>query len=115
MKKRLLSILLALALCLTLLPTAALADGPEKYTVIYTDGVENEEIFEDRRHSNLSVGHQTPAFSGNLERAGYEFDGWSPTVEATVKAEDADESNRITYTGPQGLPPSMPRFALDGG
>lgn len=24
-------------------------------------------------------------------------------------------SNRITYTGPQGLPPSMPRFALDGG
>lgn len=23
-------------------------------------------------------------------------------------------SNRITYTGPQGLPPSMPRFALDG-
>lgn len=38
MKKRLLSILMALALCLTLLPTAALADGT--YTVIYTDGVE---------------------------------------------------------------------------
>ena len=101
MKKRLLSILLALALCLTLLPTAALAEGPdveEKYTVIYTDGVENEEIFEDRRHSNLSVGDQTPAFSGNLERAGYEFDGWSPTVETTVKAENADKSNVITYT-----------------
>ena len=101
MKKRLLSILLALALCLTLLPTTALAEGPdveEKYTVIYTDGVENEEIFEDRRHSNLSVGDQTPAFSGNLERAGYEFDGWSPTVETTVKAENADKSNVITYT-----------------
>lgn len=96
MKKRLLSILMALALCLTLLPTAALADGT--YTVIYTDGVENEEIFEDRRHSNLSVGDQTPAFSGNLERAGYEFDGWSPTVETTVKAENADKSNVITYT-----------------
>ena len=101
MKKRLLSILVALALCLTLLPTTALAEGPdveEKYTVIYTDGVENEEIFEDRRHSNLSVGDQTPAFSGNLERAGYEFDGWSPTVETTVKAENADKSNVITYT-----------------
>ena len=101
MKKRLLSILLALALCLTLLPTTALAEGPdveEKYTVIYTDGVENEEIFEDRRHSNLSVGDQTPAFSGNLKRAGYEFDGWSPTVETTVKADNADKSNVITYT-----------------
>lgn len=96
MKKRLLSILMALALCLTLLPTAALADGT--YTVVYTDGVENEEIFSDRRHSNLSVGDQTPAFSGNLERAGYEFDGWSPTVQRTVKAEDADNNNRITYT-----------------
>ena len=101
MKKRLLSILVALALCLTLLPTTALAEGPdveEKYTVIYTDGVENEEIFEDRRHSNLSVGDQTPAFSGNLKRAGYEFDGWSPTVETTVKADNADKSNVITYT-----------------
>ena len=101
MKKRLLSILLALALCLTLLPTTALAEGPdveEKYTVIYTDGVENEEIFSDRPHSYLSLGAQTPAFSGNLERAGYEFDGWSPTVQRTVKAEDADNNNRITYT-----------------
>ena len=97
MKKRLLSILMALALCLTLLPTAALADDGQ-YTVVYTDGVENAEIFSDRTHSYLSVGDQTPEFSGNLERAGYEFDGWSPTVEATVKAEDADESNRITYT-----------------
>ena len=96
MKKQLLSTLMALALCLTLLPTAALADGT--YTVVYTDGVEDTEIFEDRRHSNLSVGHQTPAFSGNLERAGYEFDGWSPTVETTVKADNADKSNVITYT-----------------
>ena len=97
MKKQLLSTLMALALCLTLLPTAALADDGQ-YTVVYTDGVENAEIFSDRTHSYLSVGDQTPEFSGNLERAGYEFDGWSPTVEATVKAEDADESNRITYT-----------------
>ena len=96
MKKQLLSMLMALALCLTLLPTAALADGT--YTVVYTDGVEDAEIFSDRIHSHLSLGAQTPAFSGNLERAGYEFDGWSPSVEATVKAEDADGSNRITYT-----------------
>ena len=97
MKKQLLSTLMALALCLTLLPTAALADDGQ-YTVVYTDGVENAEIFSDRTHSYLSLGAQTPAFSGNLERAGYEFDGWSPKVEATVKAEDADGSNRITYT-----------------
>ena len=97
MKKQLLSTLMALALCLTLLPTAALADDGQ-YTVVYTDGVENAEIFSDRTHSYLSLGAQTPEFRGNLERAGYEFDGWSPTVETTVKAENADKSNVITYT-----------------
>ena len=97
MKKQLLSTLMALALCLTLLPTAALADDGQ-YTVVYTDGVENAEIFSDRTHSYLSLGAQTPEFRGNLERAGYEFDGWSPTVQRTVKAEDADNNNRITYT-----------------
>lgn len=96
MKKQLLSMLMALALCLTLLPTAALADGT--YTVVYTDGVEDAEIFSDRIHSNLSLDASTPAFSGNLKRAGYEFDGWSPKVADTVKAEDADPNNRITYT-----------------
>ena len=97
MKKQLLSTLMALALCLTLLPTAALADDGQ-YTVVYTDGVENAEIFSDRTHSYLSLGAQTPEFRGNLERAGYEFDGWSPTVETTVKADNADKSNVITYT-----------------
>lgn len=96
MKKRLLSILMALALCLTLLPTAALADGT--YTVIYTDGVDGEEVFEDQITSDLPVDAQTPAFIGNLKRAGYVFARWSPTVETTVKAGNADESNVITYT-----------------
>ena len=68
MKKQLLSTLMALALCLTLLPTAALADDGQ-YTVVYTDGVENAEIFSDRTHSYLSLGAQTPEFRGNLERA----------------------------------------------
>lgn len=97
MKKQLLSTLMALALCLTLLPTAALADDGQ-YTVVYTDGVENAEIFSDRTHSYLSLGAQTPEFRGNLERAGYEFDGWSPAWENTVKGEYADDSNQITYT-----------------
>ena len=96
MKKQLLSMLMALALCLTLLPTAALADGT--YTVVYTDGVEDAEIFLDRIHSNLSLGASTPAFSGNLERAGYEFDGWSPKVADKVESKDADSNNWITYT-----------------
>ena len=34
------------------------------YTVTYTDGVEDEEVFADEVHENLSSGVATPAFSG---------------------------------------------------
>lgn len=56
----------------------------EKYTVTYTDGVENEEIFADETYSDLLSGTATPAFNGTPTRAGYKFLGWEPTVAETV-------------------------------
>ena len=56
----------------------------EKYTVTYTDGVENEEIFADQVYGNLLSGTATPAFNGTPTRAGYKFLGWEPTVAETV-------------------------------
>ena len=56
----------------------------EKYTVTYTDGVENEEIFADETYSDLLSGTATPAFNGTPTRKGYAFTGWNPAVAATV-------------------------------
>ena len=38
-------------------------DESTTYTVTYTDGVEDEEVFADDVHENLSSGVATPAFS----------------------------------------------------
>ena len=54
------------------------------YTVTYTDGVENEEVFADQIFTGLKSGETTPAFDGYLIRDGYTFAGWNPTVSATV-------------------------------
>ena len=55
------------------------------YTVTYTDGVEDEEVFADEVHENLSSGVATPAFSGGTPtRTGDVFKGWNPEVAATV-------------------------------
>ena len=54
------------------------------YTVTYTDGVEDEEVFADEVHENLSSGVATPAFEGTPTRTGYVFKGWNPEVAATV-------------------------------
>ena len=63
----------------------------EKYTVSYTDGVENEEIFADETHSDLLSGTATPAFNGTPTRTGYVFSAWNPAVAATV-------TGNVTYT-----------------
>ena len=61
-----------------------------RYTVTYTDGVDDEVVFEDKVFPNLVVGTETPKFGETPTRAGYTFTGWSPAVEETV-------TNNITY------------------
>ena len=63
----------------------------EAYTVTYTDGVENEDVFADQVYSNLINGDNTPSFSGTLTRDGYKFTGWEPEVAGTV-------TGNATYT-----------------
>ena len=61
------------------------APTPEvkKFTVTYTDGVENEEVFADQVHT-VKEGDATPAFNGTPAREGYVFLGWEPEVAETV-------------------------------
>ena len=103
MKKRCLSIFLALCLYLSLLPTAAFAteDTQESgepaatsttYTVTYKDGL-NGEVFADQVYT-VTADTEFPYFnvdSVNLIRIGYIYDGWTPELDVTKK-EDA------TYT-----------------
>ena len=66
-------------------------DTQTGYSVTYTDGVENEEIFEDQTEIVLKDG-TTPAFNGETpSREGYSFKGWDPKVEKTV-------TKNVTYT-----------------
>ena len=55
----------------------------ETFTVTYTDGVDNEEIFKDQVYT-VEFGKATPAFNGTPTRDGYTFAGWKPAVAATV-------------------------------
>ena len=66
------------------LKTQGLVHVTEVYTVTYTDGVENEEVFADQVYSDLRKDSTTPAFNGTPTRTGYTFAGWEPEVAATV-------------------------------
>ncbi len=50
------------------------------YTITYTDGVEDEEVFKDQITNNCEYGTATPAFVGGKDgkpvRDRYEFTGW---------------------------------------
>ena len=65
-------------------------ENEDKYTVTYTDGVNNEEVFADQVYGNLLSGTATPAFNGTPTRNGYRFAGWNPAV-----ADNVTES--VTY------------------
>ena len=66
-------------------------DNQVGYSVTYTDGVENEEIFEDQSAIVLKD-ETTPAFNGETpSREGYSFKGWDPKVEKNV-------TKNVTYT-----------------
>lgn len=75
---------------LTMTPESGGTTPAEKYTVTYTDGVDNEEIFKDQA-CTVEAGKVTPAFSGTPARDGYKFAGWSPAVTDTV-------TGNVTYT-----------------
>ena len=66
-------------------------EDEEKYTVTYTDGVDNEEVFADQAYGKLLSGTDTPAFRGTPTREGYQFGGWDPEVSKTV-------TKNVTYT-----------------
>lgn len=66
------------------LKTQGLVNVTEEYTVTYTDGVENEEVFADQVYSDLRKDSATPAFNGTPTRTGYTFAGWEPVVAETV-------------------------------
>ena len=55
-----------------------------RYTVTYTDGVDDEVVFEDKVSPDIVVGTETPEFGETPTRAGYTFKGWSPAVEERV-------------------------------
>ena len=59
------------------------------YTVTYEDG-ENGSVFKTVSFLNLKKGEATPTIDDPI-RVGYKFDGWEPTVTATV-------TNDVTYT-----------------
>ncbi|QIK57038.1 hypothetical protein G7059_03835 [Erysipelothrix sp. HDW6A] len=84
-------------------------DPIKEYTVTYTDGVEDEEVFANQVYSNLAENSSTPTFQGNPTREGYTFEGWLPEVAATVtgdatyvaqwkKIEDPIKEYTVTYT-----------------
>ena len=66
------------------LKTQGLVNVTEEYTVTYTDGVENEEVFADQVYSDLRKDSATPAFNGTPTCTGYTFAGWEPEVAETV-------------------------------
>ena len=78
----------------------------EKYTITYTDGVDNEEIFKDQTYT-VESGKATPAFDGTPARKGYTFAGWKPEVADTVTGNatyeatwKADSASTATTTPP---------------
>lgn len=68
-------------------PHSIVAKTAKVYTVTYTDGVENEEIFKDQVYTDLRGGSETPEFEGTPSREGYIFKGWSPVFNDTVTAD----------------------------
>ena len=71
-------------------------DEEEKYTVTYTDGVNNEEVFADQVYDNLLSGTTPPAFKGTPTRTGYTFTSW-----AWYKVEDG---NDVKIAEPHTMP-----------
>ena len=64
------------------------------YTVTYTDGLADREVFKDQINVGLVTGADTPGFNGGTPEDPQHklvFTGWSPTVSSTVTGD-------VTYT-----------------
>ena len=59
-----------------------------EYSVTYTDGVEDEELFDDQVTKKVKFGAGLPSFVGTPEREGYTFAGWTPDDVITMPAHD---------------------------
>ena len=92
------SLLLAVMMVCSMLPTAAFAEGNveeqpvvvETYTVTYTDGMGGA-AFAEQKTEGLLNGDPTPAFAGDPALDGYTFTGWDKEIAATV-------TESVTYT-----------------
>lgn len=78
------------------------------YTVTYTDGVENEEVFADQIYGNLPYGSSTPDFAGVSEREGYNFAGWNPDVSEIVEKSVVYVAQWEEEPEPESLEPVEP-------
>lgn len=93
---------------LTMTPEAGGTTPAETFTVTYTNGVDNEEIFKDQTYT-VESGKATPAFNGTPTRKGYTFAGWKPAVAATVTGNatyEATWKSNTTTTTPSDNKPS---------
>lgn len=90
-------------------------DENEHYTVMYTDGVENEVVFEDQVTADLSLGAKTPAFQGTPVREGYQFAGWAPAVNDTVTQDMVYVAQWEKGTEPKPIDPTEPTTPTDPG
>ena len=91
-------------------------DEEPHYTVTYTDGVADEEVFADDIHPDLLAGDATPAYRGGTPtRAGYVFAGWKPAVAEKVSGNAvyaAQWEEKLPDTGALWWP--VPMLALLG-
>ena len=57
-----------------------------EYTVLYVDGVRDEEIFRNKEFQ-VKYGGKTPEFGANPTREGYTFVGWDKEISKTVECD----------------------------
>lgn len=75
------------------------------YEIVYTDGVEDAEIFEDQCFI-LPEGSETPDFYGDARRSGYIFTGWTPVVADIV-------TGNVTYIATYEVAPKFEDVPAD--
>lgn len=85
------------------------------YTVVYTDGVDNERVFEDQIYKDIQDNSKTPGFVGSPTRKGYKFIVWNPEVEKTVTKDAVYTAmwEKIDETVP--TPENLPNTGLSSG